>query len=332
MRCTAWAFSKRGITCAPPESGFWPVLTAISRHDSVRALFKSPRALIALLLLALVCVLGVFTVHYASFGWQQCHPPRLLVTNEERSQAKAAMPTLEEVELEGEGGVPLRGWFVPPKSGALVILVTGLGGNRASLLPEAELMARAGYGIFSWDARASGESGGNVATWGVLEALDIAQAVRFARARPEVKRVALLGFSVGASAVSRAAANDPSISAVILYATWTNLRDEIRYKTSKGGPFAASAALLGFRLSGTDIDAIRPEDDMKRIAPRPVLFVSGRVDGDTPPAIMDRMFELSSPPKQIWKLPNVGHGGYEQASPAEYEQHVLGFLDQYLQR
>ncbi|MEO7034051.1 MAG: alpha/beta hydrolase [Polyangiaceae bacterium] len=295
-------------------------------------MFKPTRVRIVTFAALLVGGAGLFTFHYASFGWRQCHPPRLLVTTEERSQAKLAMPTLEEVEFKGEGGVPLRGWFVPPKSGALVILVTGLGGNRASLLPEAEILARAGYGIFSWDARASGDSGGDVVTWGAREALDIAEGVRFARARSDVTRIALLGFSVGASAVTRAAANDATISAVVLYATWTNLRDEIRYKTSKRGPLAALAALLGFRLAGTDIDAIRPEDDMKRIAPRPVLFVSGRQDLDTPPAIMDRMFELSSPPKQIWKLPNVGHGGYEEAGPAEYEQHVVGFLDQYLKR
>ena len=311
-----------------------PALTKICQRDSVpRVLLKStPARIVTLLIVALVGVAGLFTLHYARFGWQQCHPARSLVTDEERSQAKLAMPTLEEVEFKGEGGVPLRGWFVPPKSGALVVLVTGLGGNRASLLPEAEMMARAGYGIFSWDARASGASGGEVATWGEREALDIAEGIRFARARPEVKRIAILGFSVGASAVSRAAANDPSISPVVLYACWTNLRDEIRYKTGKGGPLAATAALLGFRLSGTDIDAIRPEDDLKRIAPRPMLFVSGRVDVDTPPAIMDRMFEQSSPPKQIWKLPNVGHGGYEQAGPADYEQHVVGFLNQYLKR
>lgn len=286
--------------------------------------------MIAMLLIGLAGAVGVFTVHYARFGWRQCHPPRSVVTQQERARAKLALPTLEEVEFQGDGGVRLRGWFVPPRSGALVILVPGLGGNRASLWPEAALMARAGYGVFSWDARASGESGGTVATWGVLEALDIARGVAFARARPEVKRIALLGFSVGASAVTRAAANDPSLSPIVLYATWPNLRDEMRYKT--GRPLAAAAALLGFRLSGTDVGAICPEQDMKRIAPRPVLFVSGLEDRDTPPGVMDRMFELTSPPKQIWKLPHVGHGGYEEADPAGYEQHVLGFLDQYLKR
>jgi pimeloyl-ACP methyl ester carboxylesterase len=281
---------------------------------------------------ALLACAATFAFHYGSFGWRCCHPMRSLVTEAERSQAKLALPGLEEISFLGADRETLRGWFVPPKSGAVVILMHGLGGNRASLLPDAEVITRAGYGVLLLDSRASGESDGTVATWGVREALDIAQAIRFVRARPEVKRVALLGFSVGATAVTRAAANDPSVSAVILYATWTSLREEIRYKTHKGGPLACAAALAGFRLSGVDIDELRPADDMKRIAPRPLIFISGGVDDDTPPAIMDRMFALSSPPKQLWRLPQVGHGGYVQAEPVEYERRVLGFLDQYLGR
>ena len=275
---------------------------------------------------------GVFAFHYGSFGWRSCHPPRTRVTQAERDQAKAALPTLQDISFQGADGLTIRGWLVPPKSGALVILIHGLGGNRASLLPDAEVMARVGYGVLLLDSRASGESDGTVATWGVREALDIAEAIRFVQARPDVKRVALLGFSTGASAVTRAAANDPSVSAVVLYATWTSLREEMRYKTSKGGPLAAVATLVGFRLSGVDIDQIRADEDMKRIAPRPLIFISGGLDQDTPPAIMDRMFALSSPPKQIWRLPQVGHGGYVQAEPVEYERRVLGFLDQYLGR
>lgn len=285
---------------------------------------------IALPIAGLLACAAAFAFHYGSFGWRSCHPARKPVTDADRRRAKLALPSLEEISFPGADGQTLRGWFVPPKSGAVVILIHGLGGNRVSLLPDAEVMTHAGYGVLLLDSRASGESDGSVATWGVREALDIAEAIRFVRARPEVKRVALLGFSTGASAVTRAAANDPSVSAVILYATWTSLREEIRYKTRKGGPLASAAALAGFRLSGVDIDELRPADDMKRIAPRPLIFISGGVDADTPPAIMDRMFALSSPPKQFWRLPQVGHGGYVQAEPAEYERRVLGFLDQYL--
>ena len=296
-------------------------------------MLKSTRARVVSLLFAALLVYGaVFTFHYASYGWRICHPARTPVTDADRARAKLALPGLEEISFQGADGVALRGWFLPPKSGAVVILVHGLGGNRASLLPDAEVMARAAYGVLLFDSRASGDSGGTVATWGVREAADIAEAIRFLRTRPEVTRVALLGFSTGANAVTRAAANDPSVAAVVLYATWTSLREEIRYKTSEGGPLAAAAQLLGFRLSGVDIDEIRAAEDMRRIAPRPVIFISGGLDTDTPATIMDRMFALSSEPKQIWRLPQVGHGGYQQAEPAEYERRVIGFLDRYLER
>jgi pimeloyl-ACP methyl ester carboxylesterase len=285
-----------------------------------------------LLFTALVACAAVFTFHYGSYGWGACHPPRVLATAADREEAKRALPTLEEIAFQAPDGVTLRGWFVPPKSGAVVILVHGLGGNRAMLLPDAEIMARAGYGVLLPDSRASGESGGTAATWGTLEALDVAAAIRFVRARSGVTRVALLGFSAGSNAVTRAAATDASIAAVVLYPTWPSLRAEVTHKMRKGGPLAALATLSAFRLSGCNVDDVNAAEDMKRIAPRPVLFVSGSEDADTPPAIMDDMLALSSPPKELWRVPGVGHGGYAEAEPAEFEHHVVGFLDRYLGR
>ncbi|HEY1536613.1 MAG TPA: hypothetical protein VGF76_21475, partial [Polyangiaceae bacterium] len=87
-----------------------------------------------LLFAALLACAAAFAFHYGSFGWRCCHPARTLVTEAERSQAKLALPGLEEISFPGADGETLRGWFVPPKSGAVVILIHGLGGNRASLL------------------------------------------------------------------------------------------------------------------------------------------------------------------------------------------------------
>ena len=270
---------------------------------------------------------ALFVLHYAAFGWHQCHPPRAAITEADNARARATLPGFDAASFIAPDGVTLRGWFVAPKNGVVVILTHGLGGNRASLLPDAGVMVHHGYGVLLYDSRASGESGGELATWGALEALDVAAATRFVRARPGVSRVALLGFSVGASAVTRAAANDPEVSAVVLYACWTTLREEVLYKAGHGLPLAAPAALLGFRVSGTDIDAIRPADDLPRIAPRPMLFISGGQDTDTPPEVMDRLFALASEPKRLWRLPEVGHGSYYQADPVAYERHVIEFLD-----
>ena len=113
-------------------------------------------------LLGLAAAGGAFAFHYAKFAYVQCHPPRTVVSNAERLAAVSAIPTLEEVSFQARDGVSLHGWFAPPKNGIAVILVHGLGGNRASLLPEAEIFARHGYGLLLYDSRAAFPAGARV--------------------------------------------------------------------------------------------------------------------------------------------------------------------------
>jgi pimeloyl-ACP methyl ester carboxylesterase len=263
-------------------------------------------------------------------GWQLCHFDRVRVPAERAAQAKRLLPDLRELEVRTSDGLRLKSWFVPPKNGVVIVLVTGLGGNRSSMLDEAVVLSRHGYGCLSLEARAHGDSEGNVATWGQLEAGDVVEAVKTAYAQPGVTKVGALGFSVGGSTVALAAARDPSIRAVVLYATWTSLREEIAYKSQGRGPGAAFWVTKGFELSGVDVDKVHPEPEMKRIAPRPLLLLSGGVDGDTPPEIMDRIFAASGEPRELWRLPTVGHGGYLQSDPQEWERRVVGFLDKAL--
>ncbi len=207
--------------------------------------------------------IGFVGFHFVKQGYAQCHPARTLVSEAERRYALESLPGLEEVSFTARDGITLRGWFVPPRNGVVVIFVHGLWGNRAALSPEAEVFVRHGCGVLLYDSRAHGASGGTVATWGSKEAFDVQQATHFVETRPGVSHIVLLGFSVGASAVTRAAANDPTVDAVILYATWTSLREETSYKTSRGGWLGTQLVLLGYRLSGTDIDQIVPEADSR---------------------------------------------------------------------
>jgi pimeloyl-ACP methyl ester carboxylesterase len=296
----------------------------MSALRSARSAFLSKLLPAALLFAAL----SLFAFHFVRVGYRQCHPARTLVSPAEVARAREKLPGLEDVSFETRDALTLRGWFAPPKNGVAVILSHGLYANRALLLPEAEVMVRHGYGVLLYDSRAHGSSDGQVATWGSVEAFDIADAIRFVRSRPGVSRIALLGFSVGASATSRAAANDPSVGAVVLYATWTSLRAEIQHKVVHGGWPGAELMLLGMSLSGSQPKEIDPATDMARIAPRPILFLSGGSDDDTPPWVMDRLFAVAAQPKQLWREPSVGHGGYFEAAPAEYERRVIGFLDQ----
>jgi len=260
-------------------------------------------------------------------GYRECHPWRSRVSAARAAQAKQLLPGLRELQVRTKDNLSLRSWFVPPRNGVVLVVMPGLTGNRASHLDEAVLFAQHGYGSLLLEPRAHGDSEGTTATWGYLEADDVVQAVKTAYAIPGVSKVGALGFSVGASAVALAAARDPNIRAVVLYATWTSLREEIAAKAGSL-PSRGFWTTKGYELAGVDVDAVHPEPQMKRIAPRPVLLLSGAVDTDTPPSVMDRILAACGPSATLWRLASVGHGGYIQAEPKEYERRVIGFLDQ----
>jgi dipeptidyl aminopeptidase/acylaminoacyl peptidase len=168
-------------------------------------------------------------LRYAGRGYTFTHPPRVVVTAEESARAHAALPGLEDVTLHTEDGLDLRGWFSPGNRGAAVIFVSGNGSNRAQLESEALILGRHGYGVLTFDSRGAGTSDGNLSTWGDRERLDARAAVDYVLTRREIdpRRIALLGHSVGASTVVMEASSDPRVGAVIVYACWTSMENEL---------------------------------------------------------------------------------------------------------
>jgi dipeptidyl aminopeptidase/acylaminoacyl peptidase len=200
------------------------------------------------------------------------------------------------------------------------------------LFPEALVLASNGYGILMYDSRACGESDGDIVSWGDRERRDVTAALDFVTTQPEIdpQRVALLGFSVGGSTVTLTAAADTRVCAAIVAPVWTSLEDEMRAKAGRFGALAAVPAVAYLRRAGIDVDAVRPIDHVAEIAPRPVLFIAGTGDIDTPVPVMQRMFDAARSPKSLWIVPGATHGSAATTAPAEYESRVIGFLDESL--
>src|SRR3972149_4968729 len=83
----------------------------------------------------------------------------------------------EAVTLQTTDGLTLRGWYIPSRNRAAVIMLHGYGGNRTEMLNRAIVLARHGYGALLYDERASGESDGTQRTFGWQDAADVPLAV-----------------------------------------------------------------------------------------------------------------------------------------------------------
>jgi len=262
------------------------------------------------------------------------HPAR---TVPNRTPADVGASDFQTVEFPSADGLKLRGWYIPPKNGAVVIFVHGLGNNRSELLDEVGLAAARGYGALLFDLRNHGQSEGDRTTLGLREVDDVLGATRFVRAQPEVDfaKIALFGHSMGGATVLLAAAQMPEIAAVLAESAYSSAEDNIAEGVQgltglPAFPFAPLVLFFGQREAGVDIRAVRPVDVIGKISPRPVFIIHGERDGLIPVQNAYRLYAAAGEPKQLYILPGVSHSGFLQAAPVEYPRRILTFLDAYL--
>jgi fermentation-respiration switch protein FrsA (DUF1100 family) len=280
--------------------------------------------LLALLTLAAVgLVVGVSWMQADAFLHPHRHLP--LETPAERGL------DYREVTFTASDGVTLRGWYLPSTNGAAVIVGHGIGAYRA--LGPAEVLARHGYGVLTFDWRAHGESGGDLCTFGYHEVRDVAGALAWLQEQPDVDpgRIGMLGESMGAVTAIRAAAQMPELRVIVADSPYPDLEEAIRNVWRGTGlpafPFVPLQIALGEWQTGLELDAMQPLEDVAAIQPRPLLILAGGLDPIAGPDAGQRYYAAAGAPVELWFEPDLGHVAFRQVYPDEYEQRIVGFLD-----
>lgn len=235
------------------------------------------------------------------------------------------------VEFATSDDMTLSGWSVPGDNGATIILLGGKG-TRSALLPEGAMLARHGYGLLLFDWRGCGGDQEVPHTLGYKEALDVMAAADFVLSENSPERVGVLGFSLGGAAAIRAAALHPGIDAVVAMGNYHDLEAEIRGAGDEHPVLSIvlenQIAWLFQRETGVDFSQEpEPVEVVAQISPRPVFLIFGELEESLPPASGRLLFQAAGHPKELWIVPHVGHGGYFQAEPEEFERRVVSFFE-----
>jgi pimeloyl-ACP methyl ester carboxylesterase len=280
-----------------------------------------------LLLLGLGVTLAPVVYFYARTAWRawrDLHPARLPV-----DPAAARRVGLVSLTFNAQDGVTLRGWYHAPLRPAAVLLVHGHGANRMQMLDQAELLIAEGFGVLLFDLRAHGESGGQVATSGAYEQLDVAAALATLRAQPGMAgaRIGAIGFSAGGIALAGAAAGDGTLAALVLQAAAPTLAEnyDADFPKDRLGERWASR-MLHEQTGRFRIADVRPIDQVPQLAARPLLLVYGEHDPLFGVAARERMLQAAGDAASLWVVPRAGHGHYLEADRAGYVARVLPFL------
>jgi uncharacterized protein len=239
----------------------------------------------------------------------------------------------QDVAFRTRDGLTLRGWYVPSRNGAAVIVAPGRTGTQR----HARMLVRHGYGVLVFDRRGEGESDGDPNAFGWAANRDLEAAQAFLENRPDVdpNRIGGLGLSVGGETLLQAAAEDTGFSAVVSDGAGArSLREDLaRSDRDKWLELPTSLVITaGTALFSNQVPPPNLERLVARIAPRAVFFIYAEHGQPNEIDLTQKYYEDAGKPKALWKAPAASHTHGLAVRPREYERRVFAFFDRALRK
>ena len=226
------------------------------------------------------------------------------------------MPTPQSIGLRTADGVALHGlhWDLGVRDVGCVVAHGFTGSSRTPAVQAiCRALAAAGCGVLAVDARGHGRSGGR-STVGADEIHDIAAAVEWLRARGYV-RVAVLGWSMGGSAVLRYAGLGGDADAVVSVSSpgrWfergTRPMRIVHWLCETRTGRVVVRVGRRTRLAGGSWPVVpeAPHEVVGAVAPTPLLIVHGDEDGYFPIEHVE-LLQDAAPEAEFWIEAGMGH-------------------------
>jgi pimeloyl-ACP methyl ester carboxylesterase len=224
-------------------------------------------------------------------------------------------PVLKARTLVTDDGVPIDAIHLPGDKELAIVLAHGftLSWQRPAVWRVATHLNRSG-GVVTFDFRGHGRSGG-LSTVGDLEIKDLDVAVAYAR-ELGYRRVAAVGFSMGASIVVRYAGLVGGLDAAVSvsgpgrwYYRGTKPMRRVHWAVERRAGRLVTRTWLKTRVAPTGWNPVPvpPSEAAALITPTPFLVVHGDQDLYFPVEHAYQLYEAASEPRELWVVPGFGH-------------------------
>ena len=247
-----------------------------------------------------------------------------------------AQLTVESWHITSEDGLKLAASFVqnPASTGKVVILAHGLHHSRQQVSVYARLFYEQGYSLLMPDARAHGESEGNVIGLGWLDRQDYLQWIHEVLHRQSSEaQILLFGISMGATTVLAVSGEDlhKNVVGIIADSGYSNVFAEGKYRLRHkyhfpAVPFVAIASTISKVRDGY---AFQDGDILKQVQRNqlPLLLIHGGRDRTVPVKNVFELYHAANQPKKLYIEPTADHIQSIYVNPGKYARVVNKFLE-----
>jgi pimeloyl-ACP methyl ester carboxylesterase len=276
-----------------------------------------------LMALPVALVLLQFVLLPVAAGTFGAHATRMPLTTPAPADATA-------VAFITADGVELHGWYTAGTNGAAVVLLPGASGHRSNTVEHAAVLASNGYGVLAIDSRGNGDSGGIGNMWGWDGTTDIGAAIDWLGTQPAIdsQRIGVVGLSMGGEQALTAAAVDARIQAVVSEGVQGRMPADTWFiGGSPTSDIERAVNTITWLVADLWTEASPPaplREVADTIDQTPVLVIAA--DAPDERAVSGDLAQRS-PTIQVWQTTGIGHTQALALAPAEWEAHVIAFLD-----
>jgi hypothetical protein len=213
----------------------------------------------------------------------------------------------DQQQLRTADGVDLTSYSRMNPDQSVLVLAHGYHGSSGQMAGLAAVLEQAGYGVFRFDFRGHGRSGGERISAGYLEARD-ADAVlgHLRRSRDGLQGVGWIGLSMGAAAVCLSQLG-PELEAVVLIGCYSSLDSafENRMQMFLGplAPLGSASLWFAARRIGIDPQQVDPTRELRRFTGLPVLLIHGQADRRVGPLAPNLLLEAAGSRAELYLHP-----------------------------
>jgi uncharacterized protein len=242
--------------------------------------------------------------------------------------------TYESLKIRTPEGFTLSGWFIPPveNPGAVIVLLHGGGRDRRGCSWYAKQLITAGYGIMMYDQRGLGESSGEIAPMGYVQAGDLLAVLDFLQDRPEVdpERIGAVGISTGAHISINAAYRDQRrIKAMWLDGIQAQRVEDFPAAETTGEEFALLINKMILAMSELYYHQPVPaafSDILPELRNAAIMMVAGG-DERFERLVNEQYRDTAGANIEVWIIEGALHVGGPFVIPEEYADRMLYFFE-----
>ncbi|MGE3180678.1 MAG: alpha/beta hydrolase [Phycisphaerae bacterium] len=326
----------------------WPIFDALSRNWAMVAMITT--------IIVLVVIPYLILMKYV----------RISLNIVRTVKPPLGRNPLDFAPLEGESirfpaydGLPLNGSLIPgnplKKRRGLLVFAHEFCADMTSCARYCRALHEAGYDILTFDFRAHGQSDADAdytpRQWvSDRELFDLRGAIAFAethlRDHDLPVEIGLIGISRGACAAILGAAEAESVKAIVAdgaFSTdttieffmkrWAYIFARLRFVYENHPPiFWRFLRWTMMHFAKKEFKCAFPSvrKTLRKMNPRPILFIHGEKDSYLPVEQSRRLYALAAQPKYLWVVPGARHNQAAVVQAANYGRITTDFFDTHL--